>query len=154
MLPLNRSAALWRNFKMGASIAESKPRETGYKQGDQTLLQKQVIVSPGPAFVLTGPVCGICSSCCCSNKWCEEWNVVVFRSFFIALGYTSRASAAEKQRKKNTSLFCRSAFAFLYFYLSREEILSYLSFVVGGGREGGVITGLSALNPGSRGLAS
>lgn len=30
---------------MGASIAESKPRETGYKQDDQTYLQKQVIIS-------------------------------------------------------------------------------------------------------------
>lgn len=43
---------------MGASIAESKPRETGYKQDDQTYLQKQVIISSRPAFVLIGPVCG------------------------------------------------------------------------------------------------
>ena len=41
---------------MGASFAESKPRETGYKQDDQNLLQKQVIISPRPAFGLTGSV--------------------------------------------------------------------------------------------------
>ena len=37
---------------MGASIAESKPGETGYKQDDQTLLQKQVFIGLRRAFGL------------------------------------------------------------------------------------------------------
>ena len=115
---------------MGASIAESKPRETGYKQDDQTYLQKQVIISSRPAFVLIGPVCGfgalrVKSEC--------HWLLHNILSSFIIVGYTSRASAVEKQRKKNTFLFCRSAFAFLHFFLSREGIISYNIFCVCGG---------------------
>lgn len=129
MRPLNLFTVVRRDFKMGASIAESKPRKTGYKQDDQTYLQKQVIISSRPAFVLIGPVCGfgalrVKSEC--------HWLLHNILSFII-VGYTSRASAVEKQRKKNTFLFCRSAFALLHFFLSREGIISCnISFCVWG----------------------
>ena len=43
---------MWRDFNVGTSIAESKSGETGHKQDDQTLVQKQVFITPGPACVL------------------------------------------------------------------------------------------------------